>query len=115
MAIHSFVCDSCMIVVQDENTKCVHVCPECGKDMRWDLNIGIHGNYKRPIHSDALAINPSQRAEHERHFPNIRLDNQCRPIFEKFTDHEAYLKKTGFMKEIQKLKPRSKTIAKIRH
>lgn len=104
MATHNFICDTCMIMVQDTNTKGVHVCPECGGDMRWDLNIGIHGNYKHPVHSDALAISPTQRAEHEQLFPNIRLDGQCRPIFDNFTDHEAYLKKTGFGKERQKLK-----------
>ncbi|KKN53879.1 hypothetical protein LCGC14_0598380, partial [marine sediment metagenome] len=37
-------------------------------------------SYKRPIHSDSLAIAPSQRNEHEQRFPNIKLDNQCRPI-----------------------------------
>lgn len=104
MAIHKFVCDVCHVLIQDENTDDVHKCPECGGDMRWDLNIGIHGNYKRPIHSDSLAISPSQRAEHERLFPDIRLDSECRPIFDHFGKHDAYLKKTGFKKERQRLK-----------
>jgi hypothetical protein len=70
--------------------------------MRWDLKIAIHGNYQNPIHSDALAIHPDQRAEHEREFPNVRLDGQCRPVFDNFMNHEAYLKKTGFRKLRQK-------------
>lgn len=102
--IHHFVCDSCKIKITDDNTKIIHKCPECGQDMRWNLNIAIHGNYAHPIHSDSLAINPSQRAEHERLFPNIRLDGQNRPVFDNFVNHENYLKKTGFKKERQKIK-----------
>ena len=111
MAIHSFVCDDCMILVEDENTKCVHVCPKCGGDMRWDLNISIHGNYRTPIHSDSLAIHPDQRAEHEQRFPYIRLDDEHRPVFDNFTNHERYLRETGFRKETQKLKPKGIRIA----
>ena len=112
MAIHSFVCDSCMVLVQDTSTKGVHICPECGGDMRWDLNISIHGNYKTPIHSDSLAIHPDQRAWHEKTFPNIRLDDECRPIFDNFTNHEAYLKATGFGKETQRVKSLGKEVVK---
>lgn len=111
MIDHYFTCDDCGITIQDHTTKEIHRCPKCGKDMRWDLNIGIHGNYKYPIHSDALAISPTQIAEHKRLFPNIRLDKTCRPIFEKFTDHEAYLKKCNVMKHPQKIKPKGKRIA----
>ena len=110
MITHSFTCDDCSITIQDTDTKCIHKCPTCGGDMRWNLNIGIHGNYKRPIHSDSLAINPNQRAEHEKLFPNIRLDGENRPIFSNFTEHENYLEKTGFVKHTQKLKPKSKRI-----
>ena len=110
MILHTFICDNCGIVIQDTTSIGIHKCPTCGEDMRWDLNIAIHGNYKRPIHSDALAISPTQRAEHERLFPNIRLDKMCRPIFEKFTDHEAYLKKCGIIKHTQKIKPKGKRI-----
>ncbi len=107
MPIHTFICSYCKTKITDTNTKVIHRCPTCGGDMQWSLKIAIHGNYKHPIHSDALAINPNQRAEHERLFPNIRLDGDNRPIFEKFTDHENYLKKIGFVKERQKIKPKS--------
>lgn len=111
MVAHYFVCDDCRIVIQDTTTVGIHKCPVCNKDMRWDLNIAIHGNYKQPIYSDALAISPTQIAEHERLFPNIRLDKACRPIFNNFTDHEAYMKKCGIVKHPQKIKPKGKRIA----
>ena len=73
--------------------------------MRWDLKgIAIHGNYERPIHSDALAVHPDQRAEHEKKFPYIELDKQNRPIFDNFVRHEKYLKEIGCVKEPQKLR-----------
>ena len=104
MVVHSFVCDKCMELVHDTDTTGTHRCPRCGGDMRWNLNICIHGNYRTPIHSDSLAISSDQRAEHERQFPYIKLDNECRPIFDNFTNHERYLKATNFKKERQKLK-----------
>ena len=103
MAIHRFVC-SCGDVVEDTTTKGVHICPSCKEEMALDCRVAIHGNYKHPVHSNSLAIHPSQRAEHAKLFPNIRLDNQCRPIFEKFIDHENYLKETGFQKLPQKIR-----------
>lgn len=113
MAIHRYVCDKCKVFIERENTKIEYDCPKCSEEMRWDLHIAIHGNYKRPVHSDALAISPDQRAEHERRFPNIRLDEVCRPIFEKFTDHEAYLKECNIIKHTQKIRVKGKQIAKI--
>ena len=107
--MHNFICDDCNETVQDTDTKCVHKCPVCGKDMRWNLNIAIHGNYKHPVHSDSLAINPNQKAEHEKIFPNIRLDGQFRPIFDNFVDHENYLKKIGCVKRPQKIKAKTES------
>ena len=103
MVEHKFVCDACNILIKDSSTE-VHVCPQCGEDMRWDLHVAIHGNYKTPIHSDSLAINPCQVAEHKKMFPNIELDGDCRPVFDNFQNHEAYLDKTGFVKLPKKLK-----------
>jgi len=113
MAIHRFVCNECNVIIEDTTTKGIHKCPKCGADMTLDCKIAIHGNYTHPIHSDALAISPTQIAEHKRLFPNIRLDKACRPIFEKFTDHEAYMKKCNIIKHPQKLKVKGKQIAKI--
>lgn len=87
----------------------------CGKAMQRDYSgerVNAGGkDYSRPIHSDALAISPTQRAEHERIFPNVKLDNQCRPVFDKFGPHEDYLKKTGFKKLPGKQKRKGKRIA----
>ncbi len=111
MPIHNFICDECNIVVHDTNTHGVHKCPKCGGDMWWDLKVGGGMNYTAPVHSDSLAITPDQVAEHKKLFPNIEIDGQCRPIFDNYVDHEAYLKKTGFVKHTQKLKPKGIRIA----
>jgi len=112
MVIHDFICDNCNITIQDTDTKESHRCPKCGETMRWDLRgIAIHGNYKHPIHSDSLGIQPSQRAEHEKMFPNIRLDEQNRPIFEDFVSHENYLKRCNLVKHRQRIKTKGKKIA----
>lgn len=94
----------------DDPWKC-----KCGKTMQHDLQakaVRASGkDYSKPIHSDALAISPRQRAEHERTFPDIKLDNQCRPVFDKFASHEAYLKKCGLVKHPGKGKRKGKRIA----
>jgi len=113
MATHRFICNECNIAIEDTTIKGVHKCPKCDEDMTLDCKIAIHGNYQHPIHSDALAISPTQIAEHKKLFPNIRLDKACRPIFEKFTDHEAYMKKCGIVKHPQKIRQKGKIIAKI--
>lgn len=110
MATHRFVCN-CGGVIEDNTTKGIHVCPECGEDMALDCRIAIHGNYRTPIHSDSMAISPTQRAEHERLFPDIRLDDQCRPTFDNFTKHKNYMRKCGIVKHSQKIKPKSERIA----
>ena len=113
MIIHEFICDDCDIIVKDTNTKCVHKCPECDKEMRWNLTgMAIHGHYQHPVHSDALAIHPDQRAEHECLFPNIEIDKQNRPVFNNFVDHENYLEKCNLVKVPKKIKLKGKVIAK---
>lgn len=104
MAIHRFVCGKCNEVVEDTTSKGIHYCPVCNEAMRWDVGVQISGNYDNPIHSDALAIHPDQRAEHEQTFPNIRLDEQNRPVFDNMHDHQAYLDKCGMVKQTQKLR-----------
>ncbi len=110
MTIHYFICDDCNVMVSGTSTKIIHKCPECSEDMRWDTHVAIHGNYKHPVHSDAMAIHPDQRAEHEQRFPNIRIDKQNRPIFDNFTDHQAYLDKCNIIKVRQKIKPKREKI-----
>lgn len=86
-------------------------CPVCKSSKTGvDYHIG-GGNYDQPIHSDALAVHPSQRAEHEKMFPNVRLDGQNRPVFNNFTDHESYMKKINVIKVPQKLHIKGERIA----
>jgi hypothetical protein len=86
----------------------------CGADMHRDIAADVPfvsgGEYHKAIHSDSLAISPDQRAEHERQFPNIKLDSECRPIFDNFKDHDAYLKKCGFKKERQRIRRKTKKL-----
>lgn len=66
--------------------------------------------YSRPIHSDSLAIMPSQRAEHEKNYPDIKLDNECRPIFDSYKSHQKYLDAIGARKSRQRKKRRGKKL-----
>lgn len=86
-------------------------CSVCGKKMYrvYSFNVGDK-EYAKPLHSDSLAITPAQVAEHKKHFPDIKIDDECRPIFESYKQHDNYLKKTGFVKEPQKIRNRGKKI-----
>ena len=119
MPVYSFRCVNCGHT--DERVRSMKncdkscVCTECrhtmSRDIAADTPFVSGGSYHRAIHSDSLAISPTQRAEHERLFPNIKLDSECRPVFDNFREHDAYLKKTGFRKERQKTKRKGKIIA----
>lgn len=117
MPLYSFICPECgateerIRAMRNANKKCMCI---CGAKMDRDFAADIpHASkdYKKPIHSDSLAINPEQRAEHEKMFPNIKLDDQHRPIFDKFGPHQDYLNKCNLVKERKKVKPCGKRIA----
>ncbi|MCK4820551.1 zinc ribbon domain-containing protein [bacterium] len=90
------------------------LCVECGVTMHRDLcaekpNAQSRGKlYSKEIHSDSLAISPTQVEEHKRLFPDIKIDSQSRPVFDNFKDHDAYLEKTGFVKMPGKKKRKSR-------
>jgi len=118
MPVYSFICDNCgkkderVRRMKNAGKKCMCECgTEMKRDLKADLPFASGGDYSRPIHSDSLAISPSQRIEHERLFPDIKLDKECRPVFDNYPAHDAYLKKTGFRKKRQKTKPKGKRIA----
>jgi len=95
-----------------DSDKC-QVCEVCESTMDRDyqadlVNVG-NVDYAKPIHSDSLAISPDQVAEHQRLFPDVKIDSECRPILENYKQHDAYLEKTGFIKHPQKQKKRGKT------
>jgi len=111
MPAYSFVCPKCenkeerVRAIKNADKRCM--CTVCGVKMNRDFQTDIpfaSGDYKRAIHSDSLAISPDQRAEHEKTFPNVKLDKQCRPVFDNFQNHEAYLKKCNIVKERKKVK-----------
>jgi len=112
MPCYCFFCPDCSksveLVLHISEVSNEHKC-ECGGTLRQDYRAkNIHDvgdrQYHTPIHSDALAINPDQIEEHRREFPDVKIDNEGRPVFETYTQHEAYLKKTGFQKLPQKKK-----------
>ena len=118
MPIYSFVCSKCgdkeesMRAMKDANKACMCTCgARMNRDFAVDVPFASGNAYVKPIHSDSLAISPSQREEHEKAFSNIKLDDQCRPIFDNFQDHESYLKKCNIVKERKKVRPRGKRIA----
>lgn len=118
MPRYCFICPSCNINLEVVRPMADAMEPwycTCGKEMQRSFQaerVNTGGkDYSRPIHSDSLAISPTQRAEHQRLFPDIKLDNQCRPIFDSFRNHENYLKKTGFIKHPGKSKRKGKRIA----
>lgn len=117
MPIYSYICDVCGKVqevvrsMEAEST----IPPECcnrptRRSYKDDLPRVGNRDYAKPIHSDSLAIMPNQRKEHERLFPNIKLDDENRPVFTNFKDHDDYLKKTGFVKQRQKVKRKATRI-----
>ncbi len=104
-ALFGFTCRACGAGLEAVMPQEMHLCTECGGEMYMNpFSASIQGNYKRPIHSDALAIHPDQRAEHEQLFPNVRLDEQDRPIFDNMHDHQAYLDKCGMVKKTQRIR-----------
>lgn len=77
-------------------------CPVCGVEMTKDVAANmprVHADsYRRPIHSDALAIHPSQVEEHQRLYPDVPLDSECRPILSNYKQHEKYMEGRGVYK-----------------
>lgn len=117
MPRYCFICTKCYINIEvvrpmveaDKPWFCT-----CGYQMKRDFaaeGVRTGGkDYNRPIHSDSLAISPTQVEEHQKHFPDIKLDNQCRPVFDNFSAHEKYLQETGFVKHPGKSKRKGKII-----
>lgn len=69
-------------------------------------------NYSHPLHSDSLAISPSQIAEHRKLFPDVKIDGEGRPVFENYRQHDNYLETCGFDKKEQRIKPKGRRIDK---
>lgn len=118
MPFYNFICSGCgskQEVKRSMNRCDVPTLCVCGAVMRRDFQADIpfaSGDYHNgAIHSDSLAISPDQRAEHLQKFPNIKLDNQNRPVFDNFQNHQTYLDKCNIVKERKKIRPKGKRIA----
>lgn len=96
------------------------LCPECNSYLepysyQSEKTFMIKGvPYSKPLHSDALGIQPDQVTEHREKFPNIEIDAQNRPVFHNEPEHQDYMNKCGIVKHKQKVKPKGKTIATLK-
>ena len=117
MLFYSFICEKCgqkrvqLREVELRNDPLICLCGELmHRDFQTDLPAvgGGAKKYRKPIISDSLAINPNQVGEHRKLFPDVKILDDGRPVFEDFKTHDAYLEKTGFVKQRQKTKHRTK-------
>ena len=117
MPVYCFICPECdntqEVVRPMKNSSLSLVCA-CGANMRRDFaaqktNAG-NKEYAKTKYSDSLAISPSQVEEHRRLFPDVKIDNQGRPGFDSFKQHDSYLEKTGFVKVPQKIRKRGRRL-----
>ncbi|KKM83219.1 hypothetical protein LCGC14_1311590 [marine sediment metagenome] len=118
---YDFSCPRCKAITElivpmsDVKSRMRVVCKECGDIMErnFDMIRVSKGSkqYGRQIISDSLAMNPNQIAEHKRMFPNVQVTKEGQPVFDNFTEHEAYLKKCNIVKKPKSKKKKGKRIA----
>jgi putative FmdB family regulatory protein len=108
MPIYSYRCEKCDIANVEEFRHVADMdttppCPNCGGPTRRNAiagGIGVRGDYKHPIISDALGFSAEDIAEHRTRFPGIDLDvdNGCaRPIFRSLNQKRKYLDAVNFV------------------
>lgn len=106
MPTYEYKCPKCAhtaeVVKSMSASNSVETCPVCFEAMNRDYAAEhfrcTADSYSREIHSDALAINQDQRQEHERLYPGVPLDSECRPVLRNFAQHEKYLQARGVVK-----------------
>lgn len=106
MPTYEYVCPKCSwrdeIIKSMAASNTVETCRQCGAEMNRDYGAeGVHStadSYCRELHSDALAIHPSQREEHQRLYPDVPLDSECRPVLQNYRQHNEYIEKRGVAK-----------------
>lgn len=109
MTIQRFICD-CGTETTDDNSRGVHKCPDCNKDMKWLCGGGIQeGDYSHT--SSSLAINPCQKKVHRKLFPGIDVLSDGRIHFDSVKKQSDYCEQTGFEKIPQKIKNKGVKIA----
>lgn len=117
MFFYSFICEKCGRKLEQlrevEKRNDLALC-SCGEQMYRDFQADLPAvgggakKYRKPIISDSLAVNPNQVEEHRRLFPDVKILDDGRPVFEDYKTHDAYLEKTGFVKKRQRIKHRTK-------
>jgi DNA-directed RNA polymerase subunit RPC12/RpoP len=103
-------CGECGGLYRDNTDIIVYLCPVCSSELlvvsrglKNDNAPEVIGTpYKKPIHSDALALTPANVTEHKEKFPDIEIDDQNRPVFTNTKQHQEYLDKIGARKQVQK-------------
>ena len=95
----------------DNTPKCKHCGGETGRDYRGEhVNLG-NREYGETKWSQALAVSPSQIAEHRSMFPDIRVREDGCIGFDNYQQHDRYLDKVGATKHPQRVKRKGKRIA----
>jgi len=110
MPIYVFKCPGCEERVQEtlpmSQSQDAPNCEQCGQVTQRDYG-SEHAHtapdsYAHTKWSDSLAVSIDQIGEHRRAFPEVKIDAQGRPGFDSYQQHDAYLKKTGFVKQPNK-------------
>ena len=121
MPQYCYICEQCGINFSKfrpmADSDRITLCPECGNIARRDWTaehpmVRRTEDYTHPIHSDSLAISPAQVAEHKKMFPNIKIDSECRPVFDNYVEHDKYLEACNVDKKEQRIKPKGRRIDK---
>jgi hypothetical protein len=112
MPFYNYMCSVCgenKEIIKSMRDDTVPEC--CGqkmlRDYKTDLPFSGNHEYGTPLHSDSLAIAPSQVEEHKRLFPDVALDSQCCPILTSVGQHDKYIKTRGYEKLEQRHKRRA--------
>ncbi len=107
MPTYEYRCPKCSwvdeIVKSMSASNTVETCRQCRTVMERDYSAEVptsnsDSHNARPIHSDSLAIHPSQVGEHHRLYPDVPLDSACRPVLTSVKQREKYLEARGVAK-----------------
>lgn len=121
MPMYSFKCTKCMNVTEvmrpmsesDEPCHCSRCAARMRRNFQADLFHTSDDSYKTPLVSDSLAVNMDQIDEHKQAFPDVEITKEGQPVFRSYTQHEAYLKKVGFVKDPKKKRLNEKKVTTI--
>jgi len=106
MATYAYVCTKCEgrqdVVKPMAESGRTELCPSCGALMDKDFSANIpqvyQSGYRKALHSDALAIHPSQRAEHRERYPGVEIDHLNRPVLTSVAQADKYYDGRGVVK-----------------